>query len=196
VTSGTVLVIFGALVYRAQSLLTGVSAGAVLTGAVLLAVSGLGVSVVAVSTRQRLMPGAIAVASVIATLTVHYVVLSRAGPEPVEEMAALVRAAGPETVSYGRYRVFVRNLVFYSGRPHVEMTTAEQVLAFLGSTEPVLCVIGEADLERARADGVSAHELGRVTYFNTGNLTIGTLLSPDPSTDLETVFLVTNRPPP
>ena len=196
VTSGTVLVIFGALVYRAQSLLTGVSAGAVLTGAVLLAVSGLGVSVVAVSARQRLIPGAIAVAAVIATLSVHYVVLSRAGPEPVEEMAALVRAAGPETVSYSRYRVFVRNLVFYSGRPHVEMTTAEQVLAFLGSTEPVLCVLGEADLLRARADGASAHELGRVTYFNTGNLNIGTLLSPDPSTDLETVILVTNQPPP
>ena len=196
VTSGTVLVIFGALVYRAQSLLTGVSAGAVLTGAVLLAVSGLGVSVVAVSARQRLIPGAIAVAAVIATLSVHYVVLSRAGPEPVEEMAALVRAAGPESVSYGRYRVFVRNLVFYSGRPHVEMTTAEQVLAFLGSTEPVLCVLGEADLARVRADGASAHELGRVTYFNTGNLNIGTLLSPDPRTDLETVILVTNQPPP
>ncbi len=196
VTSGTVLVIFGALVYRAQSLLTGVSAGAVLTGAVLLAVSGLGVSVVAVSARQRLIPGALAVAAVVATLSVHYVVLSRAGPEPVEEMAALVRAAGPETVSYGRYRVFVRNLVFYSGRPHVELTTAEQVLAFLGSTEPVLCVLGEADLEQARADGASAHELGRVTYFNTGNLNIGTLLSPDPSTDLETVILVTNQPLP
>ena len=196
VTSGTVLVIFGALVYRAQSLLTGVSAGAVLTGAVLLAVSGLGVSVVAVSARQRLIPGAIAVAAVIATLSVHYVVLSRAGPEPVEEMAALVRAAGPESVSFGRYRVFVRNLVFYSGRPHVEMTTAEQVLAFLGSTEPVLCVLGEADLARVRADGASAHELGRVTYFNTGNLNIGTLLSPDPRTDLETVILVTNQPPP
>ena len=92
--------------------------------------------------------------------------------------------------------MFVRNLVFYSGRPHVEMTTAEQVLAFLGSTEPVLCVLGEADLARVRADGASAHELGRVTYFNTGNLNIGTLLSPDPRTDLETVILVTNQPPP
>ena len=193
--SGTVLVLFGVFVYRARGLLVGVSPGTVLAGAVLLGVSGLGVSVVAVSSRQRLMPGAIAIASVVATLTVQYVVLSRAGPEPVEEMAALVRAAGPESVAYGRYRVFVRNLVFYSGRPHVDMASAEQVLAFLRSTEPVLCVIGEADLERARAGGVTAHEIGRVAYLNTGNLTIGTLMWPDPSTDLETVVLVTNHPP-
>jgi hypothetical protein len=56
-------------------------------------------------------------------------------------------------------------------------------------------VIGEADLQLARAGGVTAHEIGRVTYLNTGSLTIGTLLWPDPQTDLETVLLVTNRLP-
>jgi hypothetical protein len=40
-----------------------------------------------------------------------------------------------------------------------------------------------------------AHELGRVTYLNTGSLTLRTLIWPDPQTDLETVVLVTNRPP-
>ena len=194
--SGTVLVLFGVFVYRAQSLLAGVSPTTILAGAGLLVASGLGVSLVAVSCRQRLIPAAIAVASVVATLTVHYVVLSRPGPEPVEEMAALLRAARPESVSYGRYHVFVRNLVFYSGRPHVDLVSAEQVRAFLGSTEPVLCVIGEADLQQARAEGVTAHELGRVAYLNTGNLTMRTLMWPDERTDLETVVLVTNQPPP
>ena len=110
-------------------------------------------------------------------------------------MAALLRAAGPESVPYGRYRVFVRNLVFYTGRPHVDLVSEEQVRAFLGSTDPVLCVIGEADLQQVRADGVTVHELGRVAYLNTGNLTMRTLMWPDPQTDLETVVLVTNRPP-
>jgi hypothetical protein len=91
--------------------------------------------------------------------------------------------------------VFVRNLVFYSGRPHVELSSPGQVIAFLESTEPVLCVLGEADLQQVRAGGVTAHELGRVSYLNTGNLTMRTLLRPDPSTDLETVVLVTNRVP-
>ena len=193
--SGTVLVLFGVFVYRAQSLLAGVSGATVVTGAVLLVVSGLGVAVVAVSSRQRLIPVTVVVASVVSILTVQYVVLSRPGPEPVEKMAALLRAAGPESVPYGRYRVFVRNLVFYTGRPHVDLVSEEQVRAFLGSTDPVLCVIGEADLQQVRADGVTAHELGRVAYLNTGNLTMRTLMWPDPQTDLETVVLVTNRPP-
>ena len=193
--SGTALILFGALVYRAQSLLVGVSPGTVLTGAVMLMVSGLGVLLVAVSTRQRLIPAAIVVASVVSALSVQYTVLSRPGPEPVEEMAALIRDAAPEGVPYGRHRVFVRNLVFYTKRPHVDLVSEEQVRAFLGSTGPVLCVIGEADLQLVRADGVTAHEIGRVTYLNTGRLTIGTLLWPDPQTDLETVVLVTNRRP-
>ena len=195
VISGLVVVLLGASVYRAQSLLPGVSAGAVLTGAGLLAVSGLTVAIVAVSSRQRLIPPAIVLASVVSTLTVQYVVLSRSGPEPVEQMAALVRAAGPAHVPYGRYRVFVRNLLFYTGRPHVDLVSVEQVRAFLGSTEPVLCVIGEADLRQARAHGVTANEIGRVSYLNTGRLTIRTLVWPDPSTDLETVVLVTNQQP-
>ena len=193
--SGTVLVLFGVFVYRAQSLLAGVSGATVLTGAVLLVVSGLGVSVVAVSSRQRLIPAAIVVASIVSTLSVQYVVLSRPGPEPVEEMAALLQAAGPQSVPYGRYRVFIRNLLFYTGRPHVDLVSEEHVRAFLESTDPVLCVIGEADLQQVRADGVMAHELGRVTYLNTGSLTLRTLIWPDPQTDLETVVLVTNRPP-
>ncbi len=193
--SGTALIIFGALVYRAQSLLVGVLPGTVLTGAVLLVVSGLGVLLIALSTRQRLIPAAIVVASVVAALSVQYTVLSRPGPEPVEEMAALIRNAAPEDVPYGRHRVFVRNLVFYTERPHVDLVSEEQVRTFLGSTGPVLCVIGEADLQLARAGGVTAHEIGRVTYLNTGSLTIGTLLWPDPQTDLQTVLLVTNRLP-
>ena len=193
--TGMVLMLFGLLVYRAHSLLTGVTPASVLVGAVLLVVAGLGVSGVAVSSRQRLIPLAIVIASVVSTLTVYSVVLSRPGPEPVEEMAALLRQAGPNTVPYGRYRVFVRNLVFYTGRPHVDLVDENQVRAFLGSSYRVFCVLREDDLQRARTDGVTAHELGRVAYLNTGNLTMRTLLWPDPETDLETVVLVSNRPP-
>ena len=195
VAAGTVLVLFGGLVYRAQSLLVGGSLATIVTGAVLLVVSGLAVLVVAVSSRQRLLPAALIVASVVSTVTVHYALLSRPDREPVQEMAALIKTAGPESVPYGRYRVFVRNLVFYTERPHVDLVSEEQVRVFLDSTDPVLCVLGEADLRQARADGATVHELGRVAYLNTGNLTMRTLLWPDPGTDLETVVLVTNQLP-
>ena len=194
--SGTVLVLFGVFVYRAQSLLAGVSPTTILAGAVLLVASGLGVSLVAVSCRQRLIPAAIAVASVVATLTVHYVVLSRPGPEPVQgDGSAPQGGRTGECILWPLPRVRPQSGVLFR-RPHVDLVSAEQVRAFLGSPEPVLCVIGEADLQQARAEGVTAHELGRVAYLNTGNLTMRTLMWPDERTDLETVVLVTNQPPP
>ena len=193
--SGLVLVLFGMFVYGARSLLTGVSSVAVLTGVALLVASGVAVGVIAVSRRQRLIPLAIAVAAVVSTLSVQYVVLSRPGAEPVEAMAAMVRAAGPASVPYGRYRVFVRNLVFYTGRPYVDLSSEAQVLTFLRSSERVLCVLTEEDLRRVRENGVPAHELGRVSYLNTGSLTFRTLVQPDPDLDMQTVVLVTNQAP-
>ena len=111
-------------------------------------------------------------------------------------MAEMVNAAGSGTLAYGRYRVFVRNLLYYTGRPHVDLSSDEQVQTFLESTTPVLCVLRQADFEHALQQGASAHELGRVSYLNTGNLTLGTLLRPDPATHLQTVVLVSNRPAP
>ena len=194
--AGVVLLLFGAAVARAGILLSDGSPAPIRTAALLIALSGLGVVLAAMSSRQRLLPAALAGASVVTTLSLQYSVLSRPGPEPVERMAALVRAADSGDVPYGRYRVFVRNLVYYTGRPHVELITSEQLRGFLASPEPVLCVLPDTDLEQARADGATAYELGRVAYFDTGRLKLRTLLWPDPATDLQTVVLATNRAPP
>ena len=194
--AGVVLLLFAAAVARAGILLGDGSPASIRTAALLIALSGLGVVLAAMSSRQRLLPAALAGASVVTTLSLQYSVLSRPGPEPVERMAALVRAADSGDVPYGRYRVFVRNLVYYTGRPHVELITSEQLRGFLASPEPVLCVLPDTDLEQARADGATAYELGRVAYFDTGRLKLRTLLWPDPATDLQTVVLATNRAPP
>lgn len=194
--SGVVLLLFGAAAARAGAVLDDGSPAGVGAAAVLIAASGLAVVLAAAAPHPRLLPAALAAASVVTTLSLQYSVLSRPGPEPVERMAALIRAAAPGDVPYGRYRVFVRNLLYYTGRPHVELITPEQLLAFLASPEPVLCVLPETDLERARAAGAAAWELGRVDYLDTGRLTFRTLLWPDPATDLQTVVLATNRAPP
>ena len=196
IAAGVVLLLFAAAVARAGILLGDGSPASIRTAALLIALSGLGVVLAAMSSRQRLLPAALAGASVVTTLSLQYSVLSRPGPEPVERMAALVRAADSGDVPYGRYRVFVRNLVYYTGRPHVELITSEQLRGFLASPEPVLCVLPDTDLEQARADGATAYELGRVAYFDTGRLKLRTLLWPDPATDLQTVVLATNRAPP
>ncbi len=195
VFAGVILCALGILVYRAQSLLDGVSATAVLAGVGCLLAAGGGVACVAVSRRQDWLPRALVTAAVASTLAVQYVVLSRPGPEPVQDMAALVRAAGPSSQAYGRYGVFVRNLVYYARRPHVDLSSVEQVAAFLASNEPVLSVVTATDMEQLRADGVVLHELGRVSYLNTGNLRVSTLLWPDPQVHLQTIVLVSNQSP-
>jgi hypothetical protein len=43
------------------------------------------------------------------------------------------------------------------------------------------------------ASGVSLQRLGEVSYLNTANLKVRTLLAPDPSRDVEKVVLVANR---
>lgn len=194
VLAGLVVCTFGLLIFRAQILLQGVSAGAVM-GAVggLLASGGL-VVLVAVSRSQHRLPHALVVAAVVSTLSVQYVVLSRSGQEPVQVMADLVQAVSPSAHPYGRYGVFVRNLVFYMERPHVDLSSVEQVAAFLQSNEPVFAVVAETNLEPVRAAGVVCYEVGRVSYLNTGNLRVSTLLWPDPAVHLQTIVLVSNRP--
>ena len=191
--SGAVLCVFGVLVYRAQTLLPDSSSVGVLLGMGGLVTSGVVVILVGV-VRRNLVPVALVAAAVVSVLSVQYVVLSRVGPEPVEVLAALIREAKPAGMPYGRYRVFVRNLVFYTGRPHVELSSTEQVVSFLRSSEPVLGVVDEDDLVQVRASGVAVYELGRVSYLNTGNLNLGTLLRPNPEDDLRTVILVSNQP--
>ena len=195
VSSGAVLILLGGLILRAHVLLPAVSPASMQLAAAVIVGSGAGVVMIALSSLKRFIPIALTVASILTTLTVHSVVLAGVEPEPVQEMAAMVRSAGPESLPYGRYRVFVRNLIFYTGRPHVDLASEEQVRVFLESSEPVLCVIAEADLARVVTPTMPVYELGRVEYLNTGALTLRALLWPDPMKDIQTVLLVTNRPP-
>ena len=195
VVSGGSGLLLGFLLYRASNLLFDVSPEVIVTGVVLLTCSGLGVIVVAVSKKQRLLPAVIVISSIVTILTAQYIVLSRSGPEPVEEIAALLRSSAPKSVPYGRHRVFVRNLLFYAGRPHVALSSREQARTFLESRERVLCVLTEADFRILEETGVTIYELGRTRYLNTGNLTLRTLMFPDSEENLETVVLVTNLLP-
>lgn len=191
--SGLSLVVLGALISRMQTLLLGGSAGPFPSAAAVIAASGVVVAAVALSRRQRLIPGSLAAAAVATQLAVQYSVLSPRGSEPVERMAQMLARERRADEPSGRYRVFVRNLVFYAQTRQVDLITDEQVLAFLRSNQRVLCVIAQDDLERIEATGLVTHRLGEVSYFNTGNLKVGTLLSPDPARDVKTVLLVANR---
>ena len=135
----------------------------------------------------------LASASVATLLSLHYSVVSAADLEPVQRMARLHAAAYQGTEPSATYRVFVRNLVFYTRVHQVDLVEPESVVEFMRQPERVLCVITRDDLEDiVRVHGLQTRTLGAVQYFNPAGVRLRTLLWPDPENDLETVLLVTN----
>ncbi|HXE79340.1 MAG TPA: hypothetical protein VNK41_01190, partial [Vicinamibacterales bacterium] len=119
--------------------------------------------------------------------------LSPTGRDPVQAMAShvLEHRTGDEPLA--TFRVFVRNLIFYTHIQRDDLPNDEAVRAFLQRPERVLLVIAEDDLRRATGGTIQVRNLAEVLYFNASAVKLRTLISPDPSRDLERVLLVTNR---
>ena len=108
-------------------------------------------------------------------------------------MAAMVNQASHTSELYGRHRVFERNLIFYTKRTFVELPILKAVEDFLRSPERVLCVLLDEDVKILKAQGIALMRLGDVSYFNVENLTLRTLINPDPNTYLQRIVLVSNK---
>jgi hypothetical protein len=127
-------------------------------------------------------------------LAVQFGALAGVRPEPVEEMAALVRTHAGAGEPVGTYQVFVRNLVFYTRAKTIDFFDEGRALDFLTSPTRSLLVVRAVDLPRLEAiAGMTTRRLGEVRYLNTANIRLRTLLAPIPEQDLETVLLVANR---
>jgi len=114
--------------------------------------------------------------------------------EPVQRMAAVFRKHWPGASTSGTYRVFVRNLVFYTGVKQTDLDTQAALVRFLQSRDRVLCVIRQEDLERLEsATSLRPQRLASVQYFNPAGARLRTAVAPDPAKDLDTVLLVANR---
>ena len=191
VLAGFLLMVIGGLAYRAGPLFVESSAGAPAVVAGALVVSGLAVLLAAA--RRQWVPAALVTASIVASLGAHYVFLAAAGPAPVERMAQMVIDARGSNEAYGRHRIFTRNLVFYTETEFVDISALETASSFLSGPERVLCALLEEDADQLEAQGVHLSRLGELTYLNTGNLNLRTLLDPDPDRHLQRVVLVANR---
>lgn len=175
------------LFFTALPMLTWAAAGALL-GCVLM--------LVVVARKQR-FAGLVAVLPVCAVVTiasVQFGALSGHRPEPVEEMAALVREHRTADEPLAAHHVFVRNLIFYTGVHQEDLFDDQHAAAFMRSTERVLMIVADADLPRLEeASGVRMTRLGEVRYFNTANVKARSLLLPQAARDIQRVLLVTNR---
>jgi hypothetical protein len=159
----------------------------------LLAGAGATLAAAALLRRQALSRLTVLTAEVF-LLAVQFGALAGLRPEPVEQMAAAVRAHRTAGERIGPYRTFTRNLVFYTDVRLEELADRAAVVRFLQSPDRVLLVISMDDLpELAREAGVRTIELFRVTYLDTAKLRLDALVHPVPERQLQTVVLVANR---
>ena len=191
ILAGTLLGAIAVAIVRVAPLLDPRAATILPAAAILTA----GALVVVIATWwPRSLPAALAAASIVAILSVHYTVLSTSDDEPVERMAAAIAGQKGPFEAQSSYNVFTRNLVFYTRTRQVGVYDDDDVAAFLGRTEPVLLVIPASDLQRIeRAHGMRARRIAVEHYFNTAGAKLRTFLWPDPERDLFQVLLVTNR---
>jgi 4-amino-4-deoxy-L-arabinose transferase-like glycosyltransferase len=182
------------LLYRARPILIASYPLLHSIGIALFAASTVALAWIAASRRWRHLPATATICAAALLLSVQFGVLAGARPEPVERIADLVRANRAQGEPVGTYRVFVRNLVFYTRFKQMDLLNEGLALDFLQSPHRVLLVVRAADLPRLEAiSGVTTKRLGQVPYLNTANIRLRTLLAPIPAQDLETVLLVTNR---
>jgi 4-amino-4-deoxy-L-arabinose transferase-like glycosyltransferase len=182
------------LLHRAKPLFITAYPALTSIGVTLIAASAVVLAWVAVSRTWRRLPAIATTCAAVLLLSVQFGTLAGIRPEPVEQIAALVRAQRTSDEPVGTYQVFVRNLVFYTRLKQMDLFDEGLALDFLKSPQRVLLVVRATDLQRLEAiSGVTARSLGQVQYLNTANVRLRTLVSPIPEQDLETVLLVTNR---
>ena len=191
--SGCVFLFLGLFVSRLQISLLDWDTDRIFTVGTVIVVSGVFICISTLSKRQYLLVWSLAAAAIATQLAVQCFLLPSLASRSVEQVAQLLIKERNQNEPSGRYRIFNRNLVFYSKIQQTDLVTDEQVLTFLNSNQRVLCVITEDDLQRIEAEGLHIHRLGTISYFNTGNLKLSTLLFPNPNRDLKNVTLIANR---
>jgi 4-amino-4-deoxy-L-arabinose transferase-like glycosyltransferase len=203
--SGVTIVVLALLLWRARPLLYALPPGRLALGAGALAAGGIAVLLVAASRQWRAVPAAIVASAVVFVLVSRYVLYAVPDLDPVEQMAGRVlthRGAGERV---GSYRMFVRNLVFYTHVKQEDLYGDESLAAFLDTPDRVLCVLPARELRRleeiSRQPGADrrtlvfrqVRRLESITYFDASTAKASTLVSPDLERDLQTAVLISNR---
>jgi 4-amino-4-deoxy-L-arabinose transferase-like glycosyltransferase len=182
------------LLFRARPLLFALSPLAGQVGTAVIVVAAVGLLGWTWFGRQRRLPAAIALSAAATLVTLQFTFYSAGGPEPVQLMAQRlleIRHGEPS----GTYRMFVRNLVFYTGVKQNDLVDEAEAVDFLRQPRRVLVVMPLKLVDGLQKDhGLQLHRLASFVYFNPSAVRLRTLFSQQPELALETVVLVSNQP--
>jgi 4-amino-4-deoxy-L-arabinose transferase-like glycosyltransferase len=193
--AGLVLALAGGLVWRSQPLYAGVPGWHTLAAAAITIAGSVAVIGVALSRWWRHAPWVLAWATAAAMPALMIGTLGGGPDETVRQVARAVAAARRGDEPLGVSRVFVRNLVFYTGTRQTDLIDDEQLAAFLRQEGRALVVVPADVLARVEAAGVPAPiRLAEFRYFNEAGLRLRSILTPDPERDVQRVLLVATRP--
>ena len=182
------------LLFRARPLLFALSPLQGQIGTAIIVVAALGLLAWTWLGSQRTLPAAVTISAAATLVTLQFTFYSGGGLEPVQQMAKQILAIRHNEPS-GTYRMFVRNLVFYTGVKQNDLVNEAEAVEFLRQPQRVLCVMPLKLVEGLqKAHGVQLHRLASFVYFNPSAVRLRTLFQEQPERSLETVVLVSNRP--
>ncbi len=194
IAAGGILVLAGLLLWRARPLFVELPPlyGAIAASVVVLA--GLLVVVTALSRAWRRAPWVLAIGSSLALPALVLGGLAGGPEDAVHKVAQAVRSARRADEPIGVSRVFVRNLIFYTGLQQTDLINDEQLTAFLAQEGRALIVVPVEDLNRVEAAGArKATRLAEFAYLNEAGLRLRSFLWPDPARDVQRIVLVSTR---
>lgn len=190
VLAGLFLIALAGLLYRAHPLFLNISGAMTIAVAVVIGLAGAAVVLVSATRVWRAAPGALALSAAIAFAALPYGALSAPDLSTVRQMARLVRDARQTSEPIATYKVFVRNLVFYTGLERTDLIHDEHLIDWLGKHPSALIVLPSSDAARLeRTNGLSLRRLAELPYFDDGSIRVSTLVWPDPERDVENVVL-------
>jgi 4-amino-4-deoxy-L-arabinose transferase-like glycosyltransferase len=190
---GVFLACVGLLLYRVAPLIPLVDPRLVLAGASATVLAGAAAAAGALLLPLRHMPIAAAVAAAVTLGSLQYG-LAPPGRDPVQVMAAHVRRQPVAPAAVGTFRVFVRNLVFYTRLEQTDLSDDEEAISFLQRRDPVLCALRTRDLDRLQQRAsLPVRIVGDVSYLDVSPVRLRPLFALDPTKHLERVVLVSNQ---
>ena len=192
--SGAMLLVAAALLWRARPLFVDIPAWQSMAAAVAIGLGGAIVVLVALSRAWRHAPWVLVWASAVALPALVLGALGGGPEDAVQRVARAVVDTRQANEPVGVSRVFVRNLLFYTGVKQTDLITDEQLTVFLRQSGHALVVVPADVLDRVEAAGAPrATRLAEFPYLNEAGLRLRSFLWPDPARDVQRVLLVRTR---